>query len=112
MENRWVQEDYPPHDRVPFIGKFNLLSKHLYVATGFQAGGMTNGVVAALIFADLVSGKENSWAFLFNPNRVKTFFTKKIFSEAANNAKKFLGERWRSRKKRSLVQLAPREGKL
>src|SRR4029453_9877817 len=48
VEYRWSTEDYLPHDRVPFIGKFNPRSKHLYVATGFQAWGMTNGVVAAL----------------------------------------------------------------
>ena len=112
VEYRWSTEDYLPHDRVPFIGKFTPRSKHLYVATGFQAWGMTNGVVAALIFADLAAGHENPWAFLFNPNRLGTFFTKKSFAEAADNTKKFIGDRWRSRKKGSLAQLKPREGKL
>ena len=41
------------------------------MATGFAKWGMTGGTAAAMILSDRVLGRENPWAGLFNPNRVK-----------------------------------------
>ena len=37
------------------------------MATGFAKWGMTNGTAAARVLADLVHGRENEYATLFDP---------------------------------------------
>ena len=73
--HRWSTQDYTTTDRVPFIGRFKPGSDRLWVATGFGAWGMTNGTVAGLLIADLVTGVDNPWAQVFDPQRVKPPFT-------------------------------------
>ncbi len=68
--HRWATEDYQTTDRIPYIGRMNPTSNHLYVATGFKGWGMTSGTAAAIILTDLVMGYENPWAQFFDPNRV------------------------------------------
>lgn len=67
---RWGNQDYYASDRVPFIGRMTALSRHLWTATGFSAWGMTNGVVAARLIADGITGRHNPWAGLFNAHRL------------------------------------------
>jgi glycine/D-amino acid oxidase-like deaminating enzyme/nitrite reductase/ring-hydroxylating ferredoxin subunit len=68
--HRWSTQDYTSADRVPYIGRFHLGANRLWVATAFGAWGMTNGTVAGLLLADLVTGTENPWAAVFDPGRV------------------------------------------
>ncbi|HEX2764321.1 MAG TPA: FAD-dependent oxidoreductase [Allosphingosinicella sp.] len=70
IEYRWINEDYTPMDQAPFIG-WSSRSDGYLVATGFNAWGITNGTVAAMIIADLATGKENKWLDLFDATRVK-----------------------------------------
>ncbi len=72
IEYRWVNEDYSPMDSAPFIGWSDGDRDEAYlVATGFAAWGFTNGAVAGLLFADLIAGRDNPWAELFDANRIK-----------------------------------------
>ena len=48
-------------DGAPFIG-WSSRSDGYLVATGFDAWGISNGTVAAMIIADLATGKENRLA--------------------------------------------------
>ena len=41
------------------------------MATGFAKWGMTGGTAAAMMLADRLLGRENPWAGLFDPNRLK-----------------------------------------
>jgi len=66
---KWSTQDYTSADRVPFIGRLTPGSKHLWAATAFGAWGMTNGTVAGLLIADLITGKDNPWAPVFDPSR-------------------------------------------
>ncbi len=68
---RWTNEDFQSMDGLPFIGSASSGSKNLYVATGFNAWGITNGTMAACLIADLILGRENSVADLFDATRVK-----------------------------------------
>jgi glycine/D-amino acid oxidase-like deaminating enzyme/nitrite reductase/ring-hydroxylating ferredoxin subunit len=80
---RWSTQDYTSTDRVPFVGRFHGGAKRLWVATAFGAWGMTNGTMSGLLLADLVTGVENPWAELYDPNRV---------GPAATSAKTFVKE--------------------
>ena len=65
----WSAQDCMPHDGIPFIGKYSVLTPHLYIATGFQKWGMSTSMVAARILCDMICGEENPYASLFTPQR-------------------------------------------
>ena len=51
---------------MPFIG---LIDNNLYLATGYNTWGLTNGTLAGKIISDLVLNKENKYTEIFNPKR-------------------------------------------
>lgn len=68
-EMTWSTHDVIPNDHLPFIGSISKKHPNLYLATGFQKWGMTNGTMAGMIIADLVKGQKNSYEALFRPYR-------------------------------------------
>lgn len=66
---RWATQDCMTLDGMPYIGNYSKATPHLYVATGFQKWGMSTSMVAAMILADLIQGKENPYTALFSPSR-------------------------------------------
>jgi glycine/D-amino acid oxidase-like deaminating enzyme/nitrite reductase/ring-hydroxylating ferredoxin subunit len=70
-EYRWTNEDYTPMDRAPFVGWSSSGEKALLVATGFNAWGISNGTAAAMMIADLATGRDNTWLELFDARRIK-----------------------------------------
>jgi len=56
-------------DGVPYIGQLAASTDNIYVATGFGKWGMTNSTVSAILLKDLIVGKENPWASLYDPSR-------------------------------------------
>lgn len=81
---RWTNEDYTPMDHAPFIGPSSSSADHVLVATGFNAWGLSTGTAAAMLLADLIEGRDNSWLKLFDARRVKPLASAKEF--AAGNA--------------------------
>ncbi len=69
-EMRWSAQDCMPHDGIPFIGKYSMLTPYLYVATGFQKWGMTSSMIAARLLCDEICKKENVYKELFTPQRL------------------------------------------
>jgi glycine/D-amino acid oxidase-like deaminating enzyme/nitrite reductase/ring-hydroxylating ferredoxin subunit len=69
FDYRWSAHDTVPVDGLPYIGRFHPRSARLWVATGFGAWGMTNGTLAGLLLSDLIQGKANPWAHIYDPNR-------------------------------------------
>ncbi|MEZ5816188.1 MAG: FAD-dependent oxidoreductase [Hyphomicrobiaceae bacterium] len=66
---RWTNEDYDTGDRLPFIGAPPEAEPGFYIATGFNAWGLSNGTAAGLLLRDLVTGTHNPGATLFAPGR-------------------------------------------
>jgi glycine/D-amino acid oxidase-like deaminating enzyme/nitrite reductase/ring-hydroxylating ferredoxin subunit len=66
---RWVNEDYDSPDRVPYAGELAKGAPGMYVATGFNGWGISNGTAAAMLIADQVQGLANPWRALYNPIR-------------------------------------------
>ena len=62
----WSNKDIITIDKLPYIGR---LKSELYIATGYNTWGMTNGVIAGKVIADLVLNKQNEYIELFNPHR-------------------------------------------
>lgn len=92
VAQRWSTQDYMSLDRVPFIGPLQARSERLFVATGFNKWGMTNGTLAGSLICDQLLGRENPWAGFFDPHRVKPLSSAKRFvKENANVAGALVG---------------------
>jgi len=66
---RWFNEDYDTRDRVPYVGEPEKKSKGLYITTGFNGWGISNGAAAGLLISDQIQGRSNPWTKLYNPRR-------------------------------------------
>jgi glycine/D-amino acid oxidase-like deaminating enzyme len=62
----WFTEDYSTKDGASYIGQLSRNNSHIYVATGFNGWGMTNGVVAGMILSDRITGQHNEWSDFFD----------------------------------------------
>ena len=65
----WSAQDCITPDGVPYIGRYAASRPNWYVATGFQKWGMTTSMVSAMILRDMICGKENPYAQVFDPGR-------------------------------------------
>lgn len=65
----WAAQDCISLDSVPYIGQYSKRTPKFYVASGFNKWGMTSAMVSAMILSDLVLGKQNDFAEVFNPSR-------------------------------------------
>ncbi|HET6289297.1 MAG TPA: FAD-dependent oxidoreductase [Amycolatopsis sp.] len=113
VTHRWSAHDMSTLDSVPYVGRYHPASRHLWVATGFGQWGMTGGTAAGLLLADLLTGRDNPSASLYDPNR---FDLRSAISTVENNATvaKFLvGDHLSAlRKPASLDELVPGEAKV
>ena len=71
----WSNIDIITNDGLPYVGE---ISDKMYIGTGYNTWGMTNGVLAGKIISDMIFNKENEYIELFNPKRVNV----KMFSNA------------------------------
>lgn len=90
---RWSTQDFYSLDKVPFIGKMQPGSDHLYTATGFSAWGMTNGIVSGRLLADLITDVPNPWAELYDPNRINVKSLPSFVKKGGHDAKRWFGDR-------------------
>ena len=65
-EYNWLNQDLMTNDHLPIIGE---VKPNLLIATGYNAWGMTNGVLAAKVISDFLLGKENPYQELVSPKR-------------------------------------------
>jgi len=80
FEFRWSGQVMEPVDGLAYIGHNPLDSDNVYIATGDSGNGMTHGTIAGILLTDLISGRENAWAELYEPSR-KTLSAIKDFAE-------------------------------
>jgi glycine/D-amino acid oxidase-like deaminating enzyme/nitrite reductase/ring-hydroxylating ferredoxin subunit len=85
---RWSGQVMEPVDGVAFIGR-NPGDRHILVATGDSGMGMTHGTIAGLLLSDLVAGRENAWAALYDPGRVTLRATGEFLKENLNVAAQY-----------------------
>lgn len=65
-EYTWMNQDIMSHDGLPFIGK---IKENLFLATAYNAWGMTNGTLAAKLISDEIRGHISFYHQLFDPKR-------------------------------------------
>jgi glycine/D-amino acid oxidase-like deaminating enzyme/nitrite reductase/ring-hydroxylating ferredoxin subunit len=86
---RWSGQVMEPMDAVAFIGR-NPGDERIWVATGDSGNGMTHGAIAGMLLRDLILGRDQPWARLYDPSR-KTLraageFTRENLNMAAQYA--------------------------
>jgi glycine/D-amino acid oxidase-like deaminating enzyme/nitrite reductase/ring-hydroxylating ferredoxin subunit len=69
FEFRWSGQVMEPIDSLALIGRNPLDSVNVYIATGDSGNGMTHGTIAGMLITDLITGRENPWAGLYDPSR-------------------------------------------
>lgn len=66
---RWATQDCMTLDGVPYIGRYAKNLPDCYVATGFNKWGMTSSMVSAVILTDMIRGRKNEYAEIYDPSR-------------------------------------------
>jgi nitrite reductase/ring-hydroxylating ferredoxin subunit len=103
----WTNEDFESMDGMPFVGRASSSSPHLYVATGFNAWGITNGTAAAMILSDLIAGRANPYAEVFDATRIKAVAGARSFISENLGVGAQLVQGYVKGRERSLEALAP-----
>jgi len=58
-----------PVDAMAFIGRNPADEPNVFIVTGDSGNGMTHGAIAGMLITDLIAGRENPWAKLYDPSR-------------------------------------------
>lgn len=109
---RWSNQDMVSFDKLPFIGNLTPFNKHIYVATGFSLWGMSKGTMSAMILTDLILGKENPYADLYDSLRATPFVTVESVKQEADVVTRWIGDRFKGLLSHSFSEVAKGEGKL
>jgi nitrite reductase/ring-hydroxylating ferredoxin subunit len=67
---QWSGEVIEPLDSLAFIGRKPADEPNVFIATGDSGHGMTHGTIAGILLTDLILGRQNPWADLYNPSRL------------------------------------------
>jgi glycine/D-amino acid oxidase-like deaminating enzyme/nitrite reductase/ring-hydroxylating ferredoxin subunit len=86
--SHWSGQVQEPDDYLAFIGKAPTAGDNVYVITGDSGMGLTHSTLGAQLITDLIQGKENPWAKLYDPNRktLDSEFVKENLNVAAQYA--------------------------
>jgi glycine/D-amino acid oxidase-like deaminating enzyme/nitrite reductase/ring-hydroxylating ferredoxin subunit len=87
---RWSGQVMEPVDSLAFIGRNPGDEPNVYIATGDSGHGLTHGTIAGMLLTDLILGRENPWADLYDPSRTTLRTAMTYVAENANVAVQFL----------------------
>ena len=84
----WSNHDLITFDRMPLIGQ---IDDNMFLATGYNTWGLTNGSLAGKIISNIILNKENDYIALFNPKRALNISVlKNIISNMTYNIKAYV----------------------
>jgi len=85
----WAGQVMETVDGLAFIGRNPMDHDNVYLVTGDSGMGMTHGTIAGMIITDLIAGRANSWAALYDPGRVTLRASGEYAKEAINTAAQY-----------------------
>ncbi len=90
VETRWSGQVLEPVDGLAFIGRNPGDEENVYIVTGDSGHGMTHGTIAGILLTDLIQGRENPWATLYDPARKSLRALGTFLSENVNVAAQYV----------------------
>jgi glycine/D-amino acid oxidase-like deaminating enzyme/nitrite reductase/ring-hydroxylating ferredoxin subunit len=87
---RWSGQVMESFDGLAFIGHNPLDEANVYVVTGDSGSGMTHGTIAGQLLTDLILGRDNPWAALYDPQRKTLRAGKEFARENVNVAAQYV----------------------
>jgi glycine/D-amino acid oxidase-like deaminating enzyme/nitrite reductase/ring-hydroxylating ferredoxin subunit len=72
MTHQWSGQCFETHDGLAFIGRFSGSEPNVYLITGDSGMGMTHGTIGGMLVSDLILGRENPLAEVYEPSRLAT----------------------------------------
>jgi len=84
ITDHWSGQVMEPIDGMAYIGR-NPGDKNVFVVTGDSGNGMTHGTIAGMLITDLICGRDNPWAKLYDPRR-KSLSPRAVADYVAENA--------------------------
>jgi glycine/D-amino acid oxidase-like deaminating enzyme/nitrite reductase/ring-hydroxylating ferredoxin subunit len=75
IEYQWSGQILEPADSLAFIGRKPQAAPNVYIATGDSGHGLTHGTIAGILLRDLILGRQNPWACLYDPLRLRSIAT-------------------------------------
>jgi glycine/D-amino acid oxidase-like deaminating enzyme/nitrite reductase/ring-hydroxylating ferredoxin subunit len=105
-EYQWSGQVMETMDGLAFIGPNPSGPPNVYIATGDSGMGLTHGTIAGLLLTDLICGRSNPWAELYDPQRVSVAASSRVVAENLNVAGQYLT--WLSRGDVSSEERIPR----
>jgi glycine/D-amino acid oxidase-like deaminating enzyme/nitrite reductase/ring-hydroxylating ferredoxin subunit len=85
----WSGQIMESVDGLGFIGR-NPSEDHVYIVTGDSGMGMTHGTIAGILLTDLIAGRPNSWAELYDPTRIRLRAASEFARENVNVAGQYM----------------------
>lgn len=89
IEFQWSGQVMEPIDALAFIGRNPMDEDNVFIATGDSGNGMTHGTIAGILLTDLIMGRENEWATLYDPTRKTLRALPEFASENLNVAEQY-----------------------
>lgn len=108
---RWSTQDMVSFDKLPYIGKLTPFDENIYVATGFSLWGMSKGTLSGMLLKDLVLGKSNPWAELYDSTRATPFLSPLSVKQNISVGTHWVGDRLKGLTS-SVADVKSNEGKV
>ena len=111
VEFRWSGQVYEPEDGLGYVGRDPAHGDNVYLTTGSSGVGMTHATMSAIVITDLINGRENAWAKLYNPRRKPLLAPVEFIKENANSIAQY-SKRFTPSQVKSIDEIQPGEGAL
>jgi glycine/D-amino acid oxidase-like deaminating enzyme/nitrite reductase/ring-hydroxylating ferredoxin subunit len=89
VEYRWSGEVMEPADGPAYLGRNPMDERNVYLITGDSGNGMTHCTIGAMLVTDLIMGRDNPWAALYDPARKPMHGMSDFVTEQANTLAKY-----------------------
>jgi Rieske Fe-S protein len=86
---RWSGQVMEPVDYLSFTGRNPMDADNVYIHTGDSGMGLTHGTIAGMLLSDLIRGRDNPWARLYDPSRKPVGAARDYAAENLNVARQY-----------------------
>jgi glycine/D-amino acid oxidase-like deaminating enzyme/nitrite reductase/ring-hydroxylating ferredoxin subunit len=112
IDYRWSAQFYDPPDGLPMIGRA-VTSQQVFVATGYSGVGMVFGTLGGMLLADFALERENPWAEVYRPSRIKPLAAgPQVLKMNLEAGVAFVKDRLTTHKVETLTEIPPGEGRV